>query len=236
MAVMAKAPVAGFAKTRLCPPLHPAEAAALSAAFLRDITENIALAARSASIHGAIAYAPAGGETAFTGHLAAGTSLLLADGSPPMPPEVKGFGRSLLHAAQALFALDFCAACLVNSDSPTLPTEVLIRAANALLLPGKRVVLGPAEDGGYYLLGMQRPYAHLFADIAWSTSGVAEATRMRAAALGLEIVTLPRWYDVDDAASLTRVMRHEAGAYGAPATRACLERIGFGKPRCAVAS
>ena len=86
--VMAKAPRPGFSKTRLCPPLRPDQAARLSAAFLRDITENIALAARDAPIAGYIAYAPAGAEASFEGHLAPGTRLLLADGSPPMPPGV----------------------------------------------------------------------------------------------------------------------------------------------------
>lgn len=231
MAVMAKAPVPGFAKTRLCPPLQPVQAAELSAAFLRDITENIALASRLAAIHGYIAYAPAGSEDAFAAHLAPGTDLVLADGTPAMPPGVQGFGRSLLHAAQALFAADFAAVCLVNSDSPTLPTALLVRTARALLEPGERVVLGAAEDGGYYLLGMQRPHAHLFADIAWSTSEVADATTSRAADLGLEVISLPVWYDVDDAASLDRLLAHTADAspdeqpYAASATRACLERI-----------
>ena len=75
--VMAKAPQAGRSKTRLCPPLLPAQAAALSTAFLRDVTENIAAAARSAEIAGLIAYAPAGSEALFGGHLAEGTGLLL---------------------------------------------------------------------------------------------------------------------------------------------------------------
>ena len=72
---------------------------------------------------------------------------------------------------------DLAAVCLVNSDSPTLPTAFLLQATHALLSPGERVVLGPAEDGGYYLLGMKRPHAHLFADIAWSTDSVAATTR-----------------------------------------------------------
>ena len=73
-----------------------------------------------------------------------------------MPPDVQGFGRSLLHAAQAMLVSGFGAACLLNSDSPTLPTALLIRAARVLLAPGERVVLGPADDGGYYLIGMNR--------------------------------------------------------------------------------
>ncbi len=211
--VMAKAPQAGRSKTRLCPPLRPEQAAALSAAFLRDITENIALAARHQPIQGIIAYAPAGGEELFNGHLAAGTELLLADGTPPMPDGVEGFGRCLLHAIQAMFDQGYTAACVLNSDSPTLPTAHLIRTAELLLAPGERVVLGPAEDGGYYLLGMKSAHAHLFANITWSTETVADDTRARAAELGLELVELPVWYDVDDRSALARLLS-EAGREG----------------------
>ncbi len=233
---MAKAPRPGLAKTRLCPPLNPEQAADLSAAFLRDITENIALAARAAPIHGCVAYAPAGAEGWFAGHLAAGMDLVLADGAPPMPPDVQGFGRCLLHAAQAILGAGFGAACLVNSDSPTLPTSVLIQAAQIILAPGDRVVLGPAEDGGYYLLGMKRPHAELFADIAWSTDEVAAATRARADSVGLEVVMLPAWYDVDDTDSLARLLAEAGGdmpptgdlqPYAAPATRECIGRFGL---------
>jgi uncharacterized protein len=234
--VMAKAPRPGLAKTRLCPPLHLAQAAELSAAFLRDITENIALAARAAPILGCIAYAPAGAEDWFAGHVADRTDFVLADGSPPMPPGVQGFGRCLLHAAQAMLGSGVSAACLVNSDGPTLPTTLLAQAAHALLAPGERVVLGPADDGGYYLLGMKQAHAHLFADMAWSTSEVAATTHARATSLGLEVITLPTWYDVDDATSLARLLAEVATdaptavdlqPYAAPATRKCLERIGL---------
>ncbi len=228
--VMAKAPRPGQAKTRLCPPLQPAQAAALSAAFLRDITENIALASRAVPVHGFVAYAPAGEEGSFAGHLAEGTGLVLADGSPSMPSGVQGFGKCLLHATQALFAMGSGAVCLVNADSPTLPTARLIEAARALLAPGQRIVLGPAEDGGYYLLGMKRPDAHLFADIAWSTGNVASATRARASALGLDVIALPAWYDVDDLASLDRLVSGVDDGYAAPATNAWIARNGLRGP------
>jgi uncharacterized protein len=232
--VMAKAPLAGRSKTRLCPPLSHEQAASLSAAFLRDITENIALAARLVPVAGFVAYAPAGSEALFDGHLAAGTGLVLADGMPPaMPDGVAGFGRCLLHAIQALLAQGFGAAVVVNSDSPTLPTDLLMRTAEALLAPGERAVLGPADDGGYYLLGMKAAHAALFTDIAWSTDGVAGATRERAASIGLDLMELPVWYDVDDRASLLR-LRHELARggsrtslrpYDAPATAAVLRRM-----------
>jgi uncharacterized protein len=233
IAVMAKAPQPGRAKTRLVPPLDPAGAAALGAAFLRDVTENIACAGREAPIAGCVAYAPAGQEALFDGVLAPGTRLLLADGSPPMPTRVQGFGRSLLHAMQTAFASGYGAVCLLNADSPTLPTEVLRRAAHILMAPGDRVVLGPAEDGGYYLIGAKAPHAHLFEDIDWSTDRVAAQTRARAGALGLDLVELPRWYDVDDRSALLRLLADleapdgSLAAYPAPATSACVRRLGL---------
>src|SRR6202012_5696853 len=113
--IMAKAPRPGFSKTRLCPPLEPHQAASLSAAFLRDITENISMAARHAAIYGYIAYAPAGAEALFDGHLATGTGRLLADGSPAMPPDVSGFGRCLLHAVQTMLGFGHGSAVVLNS-------------------------------------------------------------------------------------------------------------------------
>jgi hypothetical protein len=233
--VMAKAPRPGFSKTRLCPPLRPDQAAALSAAFLRDISENIALAAWQASIAGYIAYAPRGQEALFDGHVAPGTGLLLADGTPLMPSDVQGFGRCLLHAVLAMLARGHGSAVVLNSDSPTLPTALLVRTATALAAAGDRIVLGPADDGGYYLLGMKAAHAHLFADVAWSTADVAETTRQRAAELGLDVVELPAWYDVDDQAALGRLLdetampRNRNGLlpYAAPFTAAALARMGM---------
>jgi glycosyltransferase A (GT-A) superfamily protein (DUF2064 family) len=74
---------------------------------------------------------------------------------------------------------------------------------------------------------MKQPHPSLFADIAWSTSGVAAATRVRVAALGLDVVKLPTWYDVDDAATLGRLVAGADGGYAAPATNACIERNGL---------
>jgi rSAM/selenodomain-associated transferase 1 len=235
IAVMAKAPRAGLCKTRLVPPLRPEEAAALSAAFLRDITENIALAGRAAAIHGCIAYAPAGLEGLFDGHLASGTGFVLADGNLDVPEGVEGFGRCLFHAVQSLLADGFGAAVVLNSDSPTLPTELLERTARSLAQPGERAVLGPAEDGGYYLLGLKSAQAHLFKDIAWSTAAVAGQTVERAREIGIPLEVLPTWYDVDDAGSLSRLIDDLAMPeavdglmpYAAPASAACLRRLGY---------
>ncbi len=227
--VMVKAPRAGHSKTRLCPPLQPEQAALLSAAFVRDTTENVALAAQSAPIVGYAAYAPSGTEAALMPHLAPGTGCILADGSAALPPGVEGFGRCLLHATQELFARGHAAACVLSSDTPTLPTDILVTAA-ALLLAGdeRRVVLGACDDGGYYLLGMRRSHAGLFTDIAWSTDTVAATTRDRAASLGLDLVELPVWYDIDDAAALKRLLR-DSGGYLAFWTSRALATLRLGE-------
>jgi len=223
--VMAKTPRAGYSKTRLCPPLTPEQAATLSAAFLRDTTENVVAAARVTRITGYVAYAPLGAEAALRPHLAPGTPCVPADGNVPVPPGVEGFGRCLLHATRELFARGHAAACVLSSDTPTLPTAALAQAAE-LLLKGddRRVVLGACDDGGYYLLGMRTLHANLFADITWSTDTVADATRDRAAALGLDLLGLPPWYDVDDAASLARLLE-DAEGYAAPCTREVIRTL-----------
>src|SRR5260370_36315724 len=152
VAIMAKASVAGTVKTRLVPPLTCEEAAELNTCCLADVAANIAAAATPASIQGFAAYHPPGSAPFFDDLLPEGVRLL-----PPREPTI---GRSLFHAAQDLFAVGYRSVCLVNADSPTLPTEFLVEAARRLREPGDRIGLGPAADGGYYLIGLkqfQRP-------------------------------------------------------------------------------
>jgi hypothetical protein len=224
---MAKSPRPGHSKTRLCAPLRPEQPARLSAAFLRDTTESIAAAALSAPITGYAAYAPFGTQKALAPHLASGTSCVLADGSTPAPQGVEGFGRCLLHAIQQLFAAGHTAACVLSSDTPTLPTDILVSTATALLAGNeRRVVMGACDDGGYYILGMRVPHTGLFAEFTWSSSSVAATTRTRIAELGLDLVELPLWYDIDDAAALERLVRENDG-YAAPWTRCALRTLGL---------
>ena len=194
IAVMAKASIAGRTKTRLVPPLTEEEAATLNTVFLRDAADNILAAAAFCNISGWMAYAPTGSQPFFRAHLPDSIGLL-----ETVAPTL---GECLSHASAMFLAAGHAAACLINSDSPTLPVDYLIAAATALAAPGDRVVLGPSTDGGYYLIGLKRPHAELFENIAWSTDQVLVQTRMRAMALGLPIVELPMWYDVDDAEAL----------------------------------
>jgi uncharacterized protein len=200
IAIMAKASRAGLTKTRLSPPLSLEDAALCNTAFLRDVAENLLRAGSAASLAGYVAYGPAGTESFFRTHLPQEIGLL--------ETWFPDFGLCLCRAIEAQLALGHQAACVLNSDSPTLPSAFLAEAASVLAAPGDRIVLGPSTDGGYYLLGCKRIHPRLFEDIAWSTEAVARQTLERAAELGLAVHMLPAWYDVDDAASL-RMARRE---------------------------
>src|SRR2546423_89258 len=209
LGVVFKAPRAGMSKTRLVPPLTRAEAAALSVCFLRDTTANIAaVGARGHAAAGVAVYTPVGAEGAFDGLLPEGFSLLAQRGA--------SLSERLCNAASDLLSVGYEALCLIDADSPTLPTELLAQAVTALARPGERVVLGAADDGGYYLIGLKRAHRQLFDGIEWSTAQVFAQTVARARALGLTVETLPRWYDVDDAATLARLC---AELFAADATR-----------------
>jgi len=221
VAIMAKAPRQGEVKTRLVPPLSAAEAAALGGCFIQDVAGNILAAAQIAPIAGYVAYSPPGSEDLF--------APLLPDGVGFLPPRRIGLGHALFDAAEDLLAAGYGSACLVNADSPTLPTSALVAAAQELAAPGDRLVLGPAEDGGYYLIGLKQPHRRLFEDIAWSTGLVYRQTLDRAAEIGLDSLTLPGWYDVDDADSLRRLVDElgspDPAGYAAPHTAAFLRRL-----------
>ena len=218
---MAKAPRRGEVKTRLVPPLSEAEAALLSGCFIRDAAGNILAAAEATAIDGYVAYSPVGSEDLF--------AALLPEQIRLLPPRRIGLGASLLDAAEDLIAGGYGSVCLVNADSPTLPTAVLVEAARVLAAPGDRLVLGPADDGGYYLIGLKHAHRRLFEDIDWSTERVFRQTLERARELGLDTITLPGWYDVDDISSLRCLvdeLRDPARTgYAAPHTAAFLRRL-----------
>jgi len=197
--LMAKAPRVGAVKTRLAPLLSAEEAAELSQSFIRDMSANIAELIGTRPDLGVVAFAPAGDEAAFAG--------LLPEAFCLLPQRGADLGERLLNVSEDLLAAGFGAVCMINSDSPTLPAAYLRESAALLRMPGDRVVLGAADDGGYYLIGLKHPHRHLFHRIDWSTERVFAQSVERAATIGLEVARLPPWYDVDDAASLRRLCR-----------------------------
>ncbi len=191
---MAKASQPGRTKTRLCPPLTFDEAASLNTAFLKDIAENLVTLSAEGSIAGAMAFAPRGSKGFFEAHFPASIGLYEVSNA--------NFGSCLIEALTLQFAAGHRAACVLNSDSPTLPLGILLEMVEELAKPGDRAVIGPSSDGGYYLLACKALHTGLFEGIAWSTAEVFAQTLERAAIIGLPLHVLPEWYDVDDCSSL----------------------------------
>ena len=196
LAMMTKAPRAGQVKTRLVPPLTPEEAALLNVCFLRDTAAAIAKACAT-SARGIGVYTPVGSEAAYIDILPRDFELL--------PQRGEGFGERLAFAAADLFQCGFTSVCLIDSDSPTVSATVYAEAVALLAKPNDRVVLGPSDDGGYYLIGLKQNHRELFDRIDWSTERVLDQTQQRARELNLEVSLLPTGYDVDDAATLRRL-------------------------------
>lgn len=192
VAIICKTPIPGKSKTRLSPPLAPEECAAISSCFIRDLALTIHDVADDGDVAAAVVYTPFGTEPALRRLLPDGFHLTLqGDGD---------LGARLLKGTADLIDAGFGGAILVNSDSPTLPKAILRQAVDAVR-QGDNVVLSPAFDGGYTLIGLSRPHAHLFDDMPWSTPQVYELTLARAQEIGLPVVNVPGWYDVDDATS-----------------------------------
>ena len=207
LGIMCKAPLAGACKTRLCPPLTAREAAELSGCFIADVATIIDGVCAEGGIEGAAVYTPADARDAFAG--------LLPSRLPMLAQRGAGLGERLLHATETLLSDGCGGVCLINADGPTLPAALLRRAAAALRRPGDGIVLGPAIDGGYYLIGLKRAHAALFEGVAWSTGQVLAQTLARAAGLGVALTLLPTWYDVDDLGSL-QLLLHELFGAGNP--------------------
>jgi rSAM/selenodomain-associated transferase 1 len=221
---MTKAPQAGRVKTRLTPPLSPDEAAALNICFLRDTAAAIAHTADGQRAQGIGVYTPVGAEAAYADILPKEFALV--------PQRGDAFGERLSAATEDLLQLGFTSLCLIDSDSPTVPAHAFARATEYLSEEIDSVVLGPSDDGGYYLIGLRKVHRPLFERIDWSTDRVLEQTIAAANAIGLAVHLLPAWYDVDDRATLARLCNELFGGGGrlsdgfeAPATRQFLSDL-----------
>ena len=201
--IICKAPQPGRAKTRLAMAIGAVSASELSACFLRDVAATIDAVPETVGRHGYGVYAPAGVEHIMRELLPATFGLLLQVGDD--------LGDVLFGAARDLLIDGHDCVLLVNGDSPTLPSRFLVQAIETLREPGDRMVLGPASDGGYYLIGLKRPHRQLFTQIPWGTETVARSTCERAAEIGLATTLLPEWYDIDDIETLAWLKDELAG-------------------------
>lgn len=195
MALFAKSPTPGRVKTRLTPPLSEAEAARVARACLEATIETLVPAARTARWTLFLD----GPEEPWI------TALARANGMRVAPQSGEDLGARLKAAFRALRDEGAGRVIALGTDSPTLPPARILEAVSALA--ASDVVLGPTEDGGYYLVGSRGPGAEeaIFRDIPWSTERVLAMTLARAAESGLSVSLLPAWYDVDDLEDLLRL-------------------------------
>jgi rSAM/selenodomain-associated transferase 1 len=192
-AIVCKTPMGGRSKTRLSPPLRPEQCAEISECFIRDLSESVQQVAREGRIDGVALYTPSGSEALL--------QELLPSGFRTHLQGTGDLGARLKAGAEELLNEGYKGVILINSDSPTLPPS-LIRDTADVLLDGNTVVLGPAIDGGYTLIGLTQPHGRLFEEIPWSTSAVYSLTVQRAREIGVPVSNVAPWYDIDDAASL----------------------------------
>lgn len=116
-------------------------------------------------------------------------------------------GARLDRLLTDLLAEGYAAAIALDADSPTLPTAFVETACRGLLDRTADVVVGPCDDGGYYLIGLRTPAPALFREMPWSTAAVLPETVDRAKRAGLTLTLLPPWFDVDRGEDLARLRR-----------------------------
>ncbi|MBC7929121.1 MAG: TIGR04282 family arsenosugar biosynthesis glycosyltransferase [Rubrivivax sp.] len=213
--VMIKAPRAGFVKTRLTPPMSDADAAALAGCFAQDTVKS----ASSVTSEIIIAYAPADGRDML--------EALLRNDLHWLEQRGEDLGERLEAIACEAFDMGFGPLVFIGADSPTLPPRFIATAIHSLTYAESDIALGPTEDGGYYLIGLRQNARGLFQNIAWSTAQTYAQTAHNAARLGLRLLELPPWYDVDTPADLQRLRAElsndEQARLRAPATYQWLE-------------
>ena len=193
LVIFAKAPIPGQVKTRLCPPLAPDEAATLHGSFVLDTLERTKTAAVKLPIDRYLACAPSVTHVFFK-------IMEERQGVKLIDQVGDNLGARMNQAVTVLFTQGYRRVILIGTDVPTLPLDRFKQALASL--ENHDLVLGPAIDGDYYLIGLTRPVPELFVDIPWSTDQVLRLTQEKAASLGLTTVLLEPWRDVDTLADL----------------------------------
>jgi rSAM/selenodomain-associated transferase 1 len=213
--IFAKQPLPGKVKTRLTPPLTPEEACQLYHCMLLDTLSKVL---PQVSVDRFLCYVDEGDAAGFMRTISPDTALL---------PQVTGdLGERMAAAFRQMFVQGYDGVIIIGTDMPDLPMEIIRSACTWLENSSQDVLLGPAEDGGYYLVAMKQLHEELFRDIPWSSDKVLCSTLARASAAGLEIELLPVWYDIDTPEDLRRP---ELRAEQSPAirTREFLSRLDY---------
>ena len=190
LVIFAKAPIPGEVNTRLCPPLTPDEAATLHGSFVLDMLERSKTAVAKLKLP-------------FDRYLACAPSSTLVffkimeerQGVKLIDQVGDDLGARIQQAFQTMFGKGYQRVFIVGIDVPTLPLDHYKQVL--ALLETNDLVLGPALDGGYYLIGLKRMVPDLFLGIPWSTEYVLGLTQKNATNLGLKTALISPWRDVD---------------------------------------
>jgi hypothetical protein len=196
LVVMGKAPLPGEVKTRLVAggALSAEDAAALYRCFLLDTLD---LASRVSGVDTVLFFTPESAEALIRAMVPSANALVAQQG--------EDLAQRMVHIIDHQFHQGYEAVVLVGSDLPTLPLDYLNRAFAELEKPSVDLVLGPSQDGGYYLIGVKRPCPELLLDVNMSTPTVLKDTVGIAEGLGLEVILIPPWYDIDTKEDLARL-------------------------------
>jgi rSAM/selenodomain-associated transferase 1 len=200
IAVMAKQPEPGKVKTRLCPPLTPEQAADLYEAFFLD---TVSLISGIQHTEVFVAYDPDTALNFFSRTMSATVKCI-----PQGPGDL---GNRLSGISTIVFSQGYTKVIMLASDAPHLPQECIQLAFTRL--DDTDVILGPCDDGGYYLIGLRFPAPEVFEGIPWSTSRVLDLTIGRAREAGMTCELLPPCYDIDtweDVERLTKDLKVDA--------------------------
>lgn len=191
--IICKAPKVGESKTRLIPRLGPERAADLARAFLIDLSHSIEETAAAVGCVGYAVCSPDSAAAELAGFLPSSFGYVMKTD--------RNLGCVLDGATRELLARGHESAILVNGDSPTLPATLLIETVLALRAPGAHAVFVPALDGGYSIVGLNRPTPEIFASIPWSTPAVMRRSLEQAERHAIPVRVLSPWYDIDDSES-----------------------------------
>lgn len=211
--IFAKEPRPGHVKTRLIPPLSPEAAAQLYHSFLLDILEEMS---RVPDVRLALAFSPPEARGFFQTLTQPGMELFAQEG--------RDLGERMTRACARGFAAGYSPVLLRGSDTPDLPAALVSEAREVLAAGHCPIVLGPATDGGYYLVGLTEPQPRLFQGPVWSSSTVLSSTLDAARQQGQTVHLLPTWGDIDTSADLLAFL-HRARPAPQPGWRSRIEAL-----------
>ncbi len=183
LGLFAKWPCPGAVKTRLAAETSAEFGSRVASAFLRDSIERLS----ALDVEHVLSFTPPEERATFTP--------LCGDRWRLVPQCDGDLGARLTDFFARQFEREAKQVVVVGTDSPTLPLDH-VRGAFTRLETAE-VVIGPATDGGYYLIGAARPVPQIFADVRWSKSDVLHQTIARVESMALRLALLPPWYDVD---------------------------------------